>query len=192
LEDRITSPFSDRPHLIGNVRLTAALRGALSNGRNTLNPVSGLIDISRAIQLAIAPVFLMSGVVALIAVLTNRLGRIVDRARLLERNFSSLAEPEHAPVNKELATLFQRARLIYRSIILVTTCALLICSVITILFLGAFAGFDAHKVVGLLFMASMFVLIIGLLSFLREVHIAILSLHIGLPTSVPPLPRTSA
>ena len=157
-----------------------------------MNPVSGLIDISRAIQLAIAPVFLMSGVVALIAVLTNRLGRIVDRARLLERNFSSLAEPEQAPVNKELATLFQRARLIYRSIILVTTCALLICSVITILFLGAFAGFDAHKVVGLLFMASMFVLIIGLLSFLREVHIAILSLHIGLPTSVPPLPRTSA
>jgi hypothetical protein len=41
-------------------------------------------------------------------------------------------------------------------------------------------------------MASMFVLIIGLLSFLREVHVAILSLHIGLPTSVPPLPRTSA
>ena len=157
-----------------------------------MNPVSGLIDISRAIQLAIAPVFLMSGVVALIAVLTNRLGRIVDRARLLERNFSSLAKPEQAPVNKELATLFQRARLIYRSIILVTTCALLICSVITILFLGAFAGFDAHKVVGFLFMVSMFVLIVGLLSFLREVQVAILSLHIGLPASVPPPPKTSA
>jgi Protein of unknown function (DUF2721) len=168
------------------VRLTAALRIDPSHGRNTLNPVSGLTSISRAIQLAIAPVFLMSGVVALIAVLTNRLGRVVDRARLLERNFSSLAKPEQAPVNKELATLFQRARLIYRSIILVTTCALLICSVITILFLGAFAGFDAHQVVGLLFMASMLILIVGLLSFLREVQIAIRSLHIGLPASVPP------
>lgn len=58
-----------------NVRLMAALSGATSHGRNTMNPVSGLIDISRAIQLAIAPVFLMSGVVALIAVLTNRLSR---------------------------------------------------------------------------------------------------------------------
>ena len=130
--------------------------------------------------------------VALIAVLTNRLGRVVDRARLLERNFSSLAKPEQAPVNKELATLFQRARLIYQSLILVTTCALLICSVITILFLGAFAGFDAHQVVGLLFMASMLVLIVGLLSFLREVQIAIRSLHIGLPASVPPPPINSA
>jgi hypothetical protein len=175
-----------------DVRLTVALRIAPLHGRNTLNPVSGLIDISRAIQLAIAPVFLMSGVVALIAVLTNRLGRIVDRARFLERNFSSLAKPEQTPVNKELATLYQRARHIYRSISLVTTCALLICSVITILFLGAFAGFDAHKVVGLLFMASMLVLIVGLLSFLREVHVAILSLHIGLPGSVPRPPTEAA
>lgn len=157
-----------------------------------MNPVSGLTDISHAIQLAIAPVFLMSGVVALIAVLTNRLGRIVDRARLLERNFSSLTEAEQVSVNKHLATLSQRAQLINRSISLVTTCALLICAVITILFLGVFIGFNAHKVVGLVFMAAMLVLIVGLLIFLREVHIAIRSLRIGLPASVPPPQKTSA
>lgn len=67
----------------------------------------------------------------LLAVLTNRLSRIVDRARLLESNFSSIAEPDQVAVNKELATLSHRAQLINRSISLATTCALLICAVIS-------------------------------------------------------------
>ena len=144
---------------------------------------SGLSTIAHAIELAVAPVFLVSGVGALLAVLTHRLSRIIDRARLLEAAVASPMANEH--MFTELAALTLRAKLINRAIGLATTCALLICSVITVLFLGAFAGFDASTVVGIVFIAAMLALIGGLLSFLREVQVAIRSLRIGLPTKVP-------
>jgi hypothetical protein len=46
--------------------------------------------IQQAIQLAIAPVFLLSGIAALLVVMTNRLARIVDRARDLEQRWPAL------------------------------------------------------------------------------------------------------
>lgn len=139
--------------------------------------------IAHAIQLAVAPVFLVSGVGALLAVLTHRLSRIIDRARLLEAALTSPIANDH--MHAELATLTRRAQLINRAIGLATTCALLICSVITLMFLGAFAGFDASILVGVVFIVAMLALIGGLLSFLREVQIAIRSLRIGMPPQIP-------
>lgn len=144
---------------------------------------SGLPSLAHAIQLAVAPVFLVSGVGALLAVLTHRLSRIIDRARQLEAMLASPMADQH--VYAELAALTRRAKLINRAIGLATTCALLICSVITLLFLGAFAGFDASTIVGVVFIAAMLALIGGLLSFLREVQIAIRSLRIGMPPQIP-------
>lgn len=144
---------------------------------------SGLLSIAHAIQLAVAPVFLVSGVGALLAVLTHRLSRIIDRARLLEAAVASPIANDH--MFAELKVLTQRAKLMNRAIGLATTCALLICSVITVMFLSAFAGFDASTLVGVVFIAAMLALIGGLLSFLREVQIAIRSLRIGLPTKIP-------
>ena len=144
---------------------------------------SGLPGIAHAIQLAVAPVFLVSGVGALLAVLTHRLSRIIDRARLLEAALASPIADQH--MHAELASLSRRARLINRAIGLATTCALLICSVITLLFVGAFAGVDVSTLVGLVFIIAMLALIGGLFSFLREVQIAIRSLRIGAPPRIP-------
>lgn len=47
-------------------------------------PESGLTEIAHVIQLAVAPVFLLTGVAGILSVLTNRLARIIDRARVLE------------------------------------------------------------------------------------------------------------
>jgi hypothetical protein len=44
------------------------------------------VAVVHAIQLAVAAVFLLSGIGAILAVMTNRLGRIIDRARVLEKN----------------------------------------------------------------------------------------------------------
>jgi hypothetical protein len=49
------------------------------------------VAVAHAIQLAVAPVFLLSGIGAILAVMTNRLGRIIDRARVLEKNSMSRA-----------------------------------------------------------------------------------------------------
>ena len=101
--------------------------------------------IAHVIQLAVAPVFLLTGIGAILAVMTNRLGRIIDRARVLEVMLNA-ASPEMLPVlRNDLATLSRRAKLISFAITLCTTTALLICMVIAILFLSAFLHFDAHS-----------------------------------------------
>ncbi|MBV8496405.1 MAG: DUF2721 domain-containing protein, partial [Gammaproteobacteria bacterium] len=69
------------------------------------------VDIAHLIQSSVAPVFLLSGVAATLGVLTNRLARIVDRARKLEEG---LAGPPPAPANlrTDLRLLARRARYI--------------------------------------------------------------------------------
>lgn len=141
---------------------------------------SGLSSLSHAIQLAVAPVFLLSGIGALLAVLTNRLSRVIDRARALEElhpKTESSADKE--ALGRRIATLSHRARLISRAILLATVCAVLISSVVAAIFAAAFFGVDVSRLVGLVFITAMLCLIGGLITFLREVFVATRSLRIG-------------
>ena len=132
--------------------------------------------VAHVIQLAVAPVFLLTGIGGMLAVMTNRLGRIVDRARRVEDDAG--AQPEPA-LQEELVRLSRRARLISVSISLCTLTALLVSAVIAILFLGAFLAFDASVLVALLFVAAMLTFIVALVCFLREVFLAIEGLRFG-------------
>jgi hypothetical protein len=140
---------------------------------------SPIETIAHVIQLAVAPVFLLTGIGGMLSVMTNRLSRLVDRARVLEavalRNASD-RQAKHA----ELVCLSRRARLISVSISLCTLTALLVSTVIAILFLGSFVTFDASMVVALLFVTAMLAFIVALLFFLREVFVAIAGLRFGL------------
>ena len=136
-------------------------------------------DIARVIQLSVAPVFLISGVGALLAVMSNRLARLVDRARILENLFATADETRRQSLGEELAILSRRGKLIYRAIALGTTSALLICFVVASLFISALGHFPISKIVGALFIAAMLSLILALLSFLREVFLATSALRIG-------------
>jgi hypothetical protein len=137
------------------------------------------VAVAHAIQLAVAPVFLLSGIGAILAVMTNRLGRIIDRARVLEDKLDAAAAKLLATLRADLAILSRRAKLISRAITLCTTTALLVCTVIAILFLSAFLRFDASIAVALLFVAAMSTFFLGLLTFLREIYLATVSLRIG-------------
>lgn len=133
-------------------------------------PNLGTPGIAHAIQLAVAPVFLLSGVAALLAVITNRLARIVDRARDLE----PIAQAEGdigRRARAELRVIAQRGRVVSWSIALCTLTALLIAAVIALMFIGAFFAFDASVPVALLFIAAMGSMIAALALFLREVHL---------------------
>jgi hypothetical protein len=137
------------------------------------------IPIAHVIQLAVAPVFLLTGIGAILAVMTNRLGRIIDRARFLEEKLSQ-STPEVAVVCRaDLAILSRRARLIYTAITLCTTTALLICTVIAVIFLSASAHFNATRPVTVLFVAAMATFFLGLVWFLREIYLGTVSLRIG-------------
>jgi hypothetical protein len=137
------------------------------------------VAVAHAIQLAVAPVFLLSGIGAILAVMTNRLGRIIDRARVLEEKLDVASAAILATLRADLGILSRRAKLISRAITLCTTTALLVCTVIAVLFLSAFLRFDATIPVALLFIAAMSTFFLGLVWFLREIYLATVSLRIG-------------
>lgn len=127
--------------------------------------------IAHAIQLAVAPVFLLTGVAGILSVLTNRLGRIIDRSRFLHGRSLSADGPNQA-IQAELKSLKRRARLIHWAIGLCTTCLLLICSVVAVLFLGSFFALNMAVVIASLFVAAMLCLIVALLNFICEIYLA--------------------
>ena len=135
-------------------------------------PSQAVPIIQQAIQLAIAPVFLLSGIAALLVVMTNRLARIIDRARDLEQRWPTLSEKALAAAQREIATLERRRHLASWSINLCTGAALLLCIVIVTLFVEEFFGTDLKWLGGALFVAVMIALIGGLTAFLREVYLA--------------------
>lgn len=129
-------------------------------------------NISHIIQLAIAPVFLLAGVGTNLAVLINRLARIIDRSRILEERMRSSDAAGCSEIRGELSTLYRRAHLINRAITLSTSCALLVCVVIATLFIGGALNLELAKFIALCFVVGMFALIGGFVYFLREIFIA--------------------
>lgn len=126
-------------------------------------PPSTLDGLAHAIQLAVAPVFLLSGIAALLAVLTNRLARIIDRLRSLDDD-----DPSAAP---EAALLGRRIRAINRAITFCTYAALLVAGVVATMFVGVVFRVDLTAVVATAFVLAMGALIAGLTSFLAEIHL---------------------
>lgn len=133
-------------------------------------------DIARVIQLAVAPVFLLTAIGTILSALNNRLGRIVDRRRLLEdRTRKLIAEGAEAAKEdiEELALLAQRIGLIYNAIMFAVISGLLICLLVATAFTGVFISIDLARVVSMLFILSMIALIGSLALLLREVFLAV-------------------
>lgn len=130
-----------------------------------MDAIANIPTIALAIQQAVAPVFLLTGVGAILGVMTSRLGRTVDR-------FRRLGESGLDKHNREMSILSQRARWIHWAISLCTLCALFISMSIVALFVGVELAVDLSDAVAMLFVAAMLALICGLLCFLREIALA--------------------
>jgi hypothetical protein len=128
--------------------------------------------IAHAIQLAIAPVFLLTGVAGLLGVMANRLARVIDRARSFEERWDRMDEATRAAVRIESAHLEKRFRLASWAINFCTAAALIICLVIVTLFVEEFFGRGIRSLAGFLFVCAMVCLVGGLTCFLREVYLA--------------------
>jgi hypothetical protein len=136
--------------------------------------------IAHLIQAAIAPVFLLTGVASMLGVLTNRLARIVDRARVLEAQLG--AQPQVPPkLLDDLRILDRRASYINVAISLCTLAALMVALVVVTLFGDAFIGVSLDKAIALLFVGAMLCLSTAFIVFFVEVRLATLSLRIGHP-----------
>ena len=130
-------------------------------------------DIAHVIQLAIAPVFMLTAVGTLINVLVNRLGRAVDRRRDLVAALPELEGMIEAAAEAELSFVRRRVKLIYTAIFLAVMAALLICLLIAIAFVDALIDSDLSQIVAVLFVLAMVALIGSLCLFLREVYLGV-------------------
>lgn len=134
--------------------------------------------ITHGIQLAVAPVFLLTAVSALIGAVTGRLARIIDRARLLEDKLRS--DPLHGDVmRKELHDLRQRGWLVNISIALLTLCAICIGLTIIALFLGETTELQIYRLATYGFLTGVACFLLALLCFLAETFLATRLLRFG-------------
>lgn len=138
-----------------------------------------VVAVGHVIELAVAPVFLLTAVGTLLSVMTNRLSRIIDRARFHEAKLENAQPDQVATIRSYLLILSRRADLIGHAIFLCTSTALLVCTVIALLFLGDYLRYDVSLPIASLFILGMLLLVLGLICFLREIFIAKGSLHIG-------------
>ena len=138
-----------------------------------------IAQIARSIQLSLAPVFLLSGIVQLLGVLTNRLARAVDRARILEDQHHQATHEDAPDLAHQLQLLAKRARLLNSAITLGTLSALVIALVVALLFASAFISFTLAVPVAALFVGAMLTLVAGLICFLVEIRVATFALRIG-------------
>jgi hypothetical protein len=137
-------------------------------------------NVAKLIQLALGPVFLISGVGITLSMLTQRLARIVDRARKLESERDETThEKKLATIDWELKVIFRRARHINGAITLCTASALFTTLVVTLLFASEFVPLGVGGVIAILFVSSMGCLSTAFLVFLLEVRIATNALRIG-------------
>ena len=142
--------------------------------------VFSIVDVPHLIQLSLAPVFLLSGVGVILSLFTNRLARIVDRARDMERRLEQSRDPEQiAAMTATLRVTARRARYINTAITLATSAALLVSVVVVMLFANAFAPFELGMATAALFVTAMLLLASALFTFLLEVRIATVALRIG-------------
>jgi hypothetical protein len=132
-----------------------------------MQSATDVTTVAHVIQLAVAPVFLLTGIGAILNVITNRLARIVDRSRVLGNSDKQIKPAQE----EEMAMLTRRTRWVHWAVSLCTISALLICIVIAALFVGSVTGFDPFHTVSLLFILAMFTLISGLLCLLREIFL---------------------
>jgi sterol desaturase/sphingolipid hydroxylase (fatty acid hydroxylase superfamily) len=140
--------------------------------------VSSLPGLAHTIQLALAPAFLLNGIGIILGMLTGRLTRIVDRARVVEAEFTPRDHPLHMHQVNELRLLDRRMRIVNNAIFLATSSAVVLCTVVAAMFLARLAGFGFARTLALMFALSLLLLIASLVMFLIEVRVAVRAIRI--------------
>ncbi len=136
--------------------------------------------VTHGIQLAVAPVFLLTAVSGMIGTVAGRLARIIDRARVLEdRIQSAVDETTMEPAFDELKRLRRRGRLVNGCIALLTFCALLIGFTIMALFIGETTEVQSFRYATVSFLAGVSCFLFALLLFLTETILSTQMLKFG-------------
>jgi drug/metabolite transporter (DMT)-like permease len=134
--------------------------------------------IAQTIQLSVAPVFLLAGIGAILNVMAGRLGRVVDRARMLEQLHPKSTGPEHDRHVWELRLLDRRIAVINAAIFVIVMSAIAVCLLVALLFVAELTHLEIGNAVAIVFVLSMALLILSLALFLFEIRLALRSIRI--------------
>ena len=135
-------------------------------------PAAAISTIAQTIQLAVGPVFLLAGIGAFLNVMAGRLGRVVDRARMLERLHPDSTGKEHDRHVWELRVLDRRITIINASIFVIVSSAIAVCVLVAMLFVAELVHLEIGKSVAIVFVLAMALLVLALGLFLVEVQMA--------------------
>jgi hypothetical protein len=132
------------------------------------------------LQTAIGPVILISGVGLLLLTMTNRLGRAIDRARILVGTLPNTTETRRVKIAAQLQILWRRARLIRLAIALASVSALAAAILIIVLFLTALWQIETSWIIVILFIVCMLCLIGSLALFIHDINQSLAALKLEL------------
>ena len=146
-----------------------------------------LHELIPVLQVAIGPVILISGVGLLLLTMTNRLGRTIDRARQLAGELQKPAHQNRDHMLEQVTIIYRRARLLRMSIGLAVFSVLLAALLIVTLFLTALLRWENGLAVSLIFIAGMTSLMLALVFFLLDIHLALVALRLEIKQVRPDL-----
>jgi Protein of unknown function (DUF2721) len=137
-----------------------------------------LENLIPTLQVAVGPVILISGVGLLLLSMTNRLGRLIDRARQLMEAHRTGTEADRARLKGQLEVLWRRARLVRASIIWASAGALLAALLVIVLFVSTLLQWQLAIVIVLLFCGCMAATIVALFYFIRDINLSLRALQL--------------
>jgi Protein of unknown function (DUF2721) len=137
-------------------------------------------DLIPILQVAIGPVILISGIGLLLLSMTNRFGRVIDRARLLAQALEDAGPNDRSRITAQLDILAVRGRLVRLAITLAAVSLLLAAILIIALFLAALYGWEGAGLLVILFIACMLTLIAAIVVFIRDINLSLAALKLEL------------
>jgi hypothetical protein len=134
--------------------------------------------IAQTIQLALAPVFVLVAIGNIMNILSTRLGRVVDRSRILQELHGSTSGDDHDAVVREIRMVDQRIRIIGRAIMLLVASGLTIGLTVAVLFLEELLDAKLQQIAAAFFFMAIVLLMSALWLFMRETRLAAAALRI--------------
>jgi hypothetical protein len=149
-------------------------------------PLTSLEQLIPELRDAIGPVILISGVGLLLLTMTNRLGRAIDRARLLKRELPERTGREREQILAQVAIIYRRAQMIRWSILLAAISVLLAAALIITLFVTALLQWEQATLASLIFIGSMVSLFGSMIAFIWDINLSLHALKLELETPANP------
>jgi hypothetical protein len=142
--------------------------------------IQTLTQLIPLLQISIAPVILISGVGLILLSMTNRLGRAIDRSRILSAQLPETTDAARLLIERQLGILWKRAGFIRMGIIFVSMSALNAAILVIVLFFTTLYKLDIAWLIIVIFSICMACLILSLIYLIRDINLSLAALKLEL------------